>query len=148
MSMKKLLLLMAVFALALPMAGCAKKAVDTGTVGDDSLRRAFLNDHVYFDFDRYNIRGDQVPTLQAKAAYLNSTGSGSELQGYADERGTEAYNMALGDRRAKSARNYLVDLGVNGSRLYTTSYGEGNPADPGHNEAAWARNRRVEFTIR
>ncbi|MDR1314549.1 MAG: OmpA family protein [Deltaproteobacteria bacterium] len=146
--MKKLLLLMAVFALALPLAGCAKRAVDTGGVVDDALRRAFLNDHVYFDFDRYNIRSDQVPTLQAKAAYLNAVGASSELQGYADERGTEAYNLALGDRRAKSARNYLIDLGISGSRLYTTSYGESMPADPGHNEAAWARNRRVEFTLR
>ncbi|MDR3154848.1 MAG: OmpA family protein [Deltaproteobacteria bacterium] len=146
--MKKLLLLMAVFALALPLAGCAKRAVDTGVSADDALRLAFLNDHVYFDFDRYNIRADQVPTLQAKAAYLNATGGSSELQGYADERGTEAYNLALGDRRAKSARNYLVDLGINGSRLYTTSYGESNPRDPGHNEVAWALNRRVEFTLR
>jgi peptidoglycan-associated lipoprotein len=146
--MKKLLLLMAVAALALPLAGCAKRVVDTGTVADDALRRAFLNDHVYFDFDRYNIRSDQVPTLQAKAAYLNATGASSELQGYADERGTEAYNLALGDRRAKSARNYLIDLGISGSRLGTTSYGESMPADPGHNEAAWARNRRVEFTLR
>ncbi|MDR2612593.1 MAG: OmpA family protein [Deltaproteobacteria bacterium] len=146
--MKKLLLLTAAIALALPLAGCAKKAADTGTVVDDSLRLAFLNDHVYFDFDRYNIRPDQVPTLQAKAAYLNSNGSSAELQGYADERGTEAYNMALGDRRSKSARNYLIDLGISGTRLSTVSYGESNPADPGHNEAAWARNRRVEFVLR
>jgi peptidoglycan-associated lipoprotein len=148
MSMKKLLLLMAVIALAMPLAACSKRAVDTGTGDDDALRRAFLNDHVYFDFDRYNIRSDQVPTLQAKAAYLNSTGAGAELHGYADERGTEAYNLALGDRRAKSARNYLADLGISGGRLSTVSYGESSPADPGHNEAAWARNRRVEFVLR
>jgi peptidoglycan-associated lipoprotein len=148
MSMKKLLLLTAALALALPLSGCAKRTADVVTGVEDALRLAFLNDHVYFDFDRYSIRGDQVPTLQAKAAFLNATGASSELQGYADERGTEAYNLALGDRRAKSARNYLIDLGISGSRLYTTSYGESSPADPGHNEAAWARNRRVEFTLR
>jgi peptidoglycan-associated lipoprotein len=146
--MKKLLLMMAAVALALPLAGCAKTVVDTTEVVDDSLQRAFLNDHVYFDFDRYNIRSEEIPTLQMKAAYLNASGASSELQGYADERGTEAYNLALGDRRAKSCRNYLIDLGINGSHLYTTSYGESMPADPGHNEAAWARNRRVEFTLR
>jgi peptidoglycan-associated lipoprotein len=147
--MKRLLLLMAAFALAMPMAGCARRGVDTGTAtDDDALRRAFLNEPVYFDFDRYNIRPDQVPTLQAKAAFLNASGASSELQGFADERGTEAYNLALGDRRAKSARNYLVDLGISGSRLNTISYGESNPVDPGHSEAAWARNRRVEFTLR
>ncbi|MDR1081675.1 MAG: OmpA family protein [Deltaproteobacteria bacterium] len=146
--MKKFLLLMAVAALALPLASCSKQVVEAVTAVDDSLQRAFLNDHVYFDFDRYNIRADEIPTLQMKAAYLNATGASSELQGFADERGTEAYNLALGDRRAKSARNYLIDLGISGSRLYTTSYGESMPADPGHNEAAWARNRRVEFTLR
>ncbi|MDR1040991.1 MAG: OmpA family protein [Deltaproteobacteria bacterium] len=147
--MKKLLMLIGVFALCLPLASCGTRTVQPTVVDDDNaLRRGFLNDHVYFDFDRYNIRADQVSTLQAKAAYLNATGSASELQGYADERGTEAYNLALGDRRAKSARNYLIDLGISGSRLSTTSYGKSMPADPGHNEAAWARNRRVEFVLR
>ncbi|MDR2339239.1 MAG: OmpA family protein [Deltaproteobacteria bacterium] len=145
--MKKLLLIIAMMALILPLAACSKKVTDLGDVVDDAARRAFLNDFVYFDFDRYNIRGDQVPTMDAKAAYLKATGSSSQLTGYADERGTEAYNLALGDRRSKSAANYLVSQGVSSSRLSTDTGGESNPRDPGHNEAAWALNRRVEFTL-
>jgi peptidoglycan-associated lipoprotein len=145
--MKKLLLIIAMMALILPMAACSKKQADLGDVVDDAARRAFLNEFVYFDFDRYNLRGDQVPKIDAKAAYLRATGASSQLVGYADERGTEAYNLALGDRRAKSAANYLVAQGVSSSRLSTDSGGESNPRDPGHNESAWAQNRRVEFTL-
>lgn len=145
--MKKLLLLFAAMALVLPLAACAKKAIDTGEVVDDSARRAFLNDYVYFDFDKYNIRSDQIRVIDAKAAYLKSTGSSSRLTGYADERGTEAYNLALGDRRAKSAENYLISQGVAASRLSTDTGGEGNPRAVGHDEAAWQLNRRVEFSL-
>jgi peptidoglycan-associated lipoprotein len=144
--MKKLLLIIAMLSLILPLASCAKKQGDAGD-GDDAARRAFLNDFVYFDFDRYNIRSDQVPKIDAKAAYLKATGSSSQLIGYADERGTEAYNLALGDRRAKSAANYLVSQGVAGSKLSTDSGGENNPRASGHDEASWALNRRVEFTL-
>ena len=145
--MKKLLLIFAAMALVLPLAACAKKAADTGEVVDDSARRAFLNDPVYFDFDKYNIRQDQVIKIDAKAAYLKTTGSSSQLIGYADERGTEAYNLALGDRRTKSAANYLVSQGVAASKLTTDSGGESNPRASGHDEASWAQNRRVEFTL-
>jgi peptidoglycan-associated lipoprotein len=145
--MKKLLLIVAMMALILPLTACQKKTADTGEVVDDSARRAFLNDFVYFDFDKYNIRGDQIPKIDAKAAYLKLTGANSQLIGYADERGTAAYNLALGDRRSKSAANYLVSQGVASSKLSTDSGGESNPRDPGHNESAWALNRRVEFTL-
>jgi peptidoglycan-associated lipoprotein len=145
--MKKLLLIIAMMALVLPFAGCQKKTVDTGDAADDAARRAFLNDFVYFDFDKYNIRGDQVPKIDAKAAYLKATGASSQLVGYADERGTEAYNLALGDRRSKSAANYLVSQGVAASKLSTDSGGESNPRALGHDESAWALNRRVEFTL-
>ena len=145
--MKKLLLILAAMALVLPMAACSKRPVESGEVVNDAARRAFLNDFVYFDFDRYNIRQSEIPTIDAKAAYLKSTGSSSQLVGYCDERGTEAYNLALGDRRAKSAANYLVSQGVSGSRLSTDSGGESNPRALGHDEASWAENRRVEFTL-
>ncbi|MDR2405578.1 MAG: OmpA family protein [Deltaproteobacteria bacterium] len=145
--MKKLLLIIAMLALVLPLAACQKKVAEVGEVVDDSARRAFLNDYVYFDFDRYNIRSDQTPKMDAKASYLKMTGSSSQLVGYADERGTEAYNLALGDRRSKSAANYLVSQGVSAAKLSTDSGGESNPRDPGHDEAAWALNRRVEFTL-
>jgi peptidoglycan-associated lipoprotein len=69
------------------------------------------------------------------------------VEGYCDERGTNEYNMALGDRRAKSAMKYLNALGISANRMSTVSYGEEKPADPGHNEAAWAKNRRDEFKL-
>ena len=112
------------------------------------LTDAFLNQHVLFDFDRYNIRADQEPVLRFKADYMTEFGSVLvEIQGHCDERGTEAYNMALGDRRAKSAMNYMESLGIVGSRMTTVSYGEERPIDPGHDEAAWAKNRRAQFVI-
>ena len=70
------------------------------------------------------------------------------IEGHCDERGTVEYNLALGDRRAESAKAYLVNLGIPASRIETVSYGEERPVDPGHNEAAWARNRRAAFVIR
>jgi peptidoglycan-associated lipoprotein len=147
-TMKKLLLLVALaLSLGLVVVGCKPSVVQPDS-STDAAKEAFQNNHVYFDFDRYNIRPDQVPTISAKASYLQSnTSARVEIQGHCDERGTEAYNNALADRRAKSAFNYLVDQGVNGSRLYTVSYGEERPLDPGHNEAAWAKNRRAQFVL-
>ena len=69
------------------------------------------------------------------------------IEGHCDERGTEEYNIALGERRANSAKKYLINLGVNPSQLSTISFGEEKPADPGHNEEAWAKNRRDEFVV-
>jgi peptidoglycan-associated lipoprotein len=149
-SMKRVFFLAALaLCLGLVVVGCRSKQDTGGVVETDGERQAFLNNHVYFDFDRYNIRPDQVPVIASKAAYLTqiNTSARVELQGYCDERGTEAYNNALADRRAKSAYNYLVDQGVSGSRLVTVSYGEEFPADPGHNEAAWAKNRRVQSVL-
>ncbi|MDR2349751.1 MAG: OmpA family protein [Deltaproteobacteria bacterium] len=148
--MKKLLMLAAVLALALPLAGCPKPVTPatSGESAEEALRRAFVNEHVLFDFDRSNIRSDQVSVVQAKAAYLNQVNINAELQGYADERGTVAYNMALSDRRAKSVKNYLGTLGIAGSRLTTTAYGESNPVSSGTTEYDYQLNRRVEFVIR
>ena len=70
------------------------------------------------------------------------------IEGHCDERGTAEYNIALGERRARSAMDFLVDLGISASRLSTVSYGEERPLDPRHNEAAWAKNRRAHFVIR
>jgi peptidoglycan-associated lipoprotein len=69
------------------------------------------------------------------------------IEGNCDERGSDDYNMALGERRAKAAKDYLVNLGIASDRISTISYGEEKPADPGHDEEAWARNRRAEFVI-
>ena len=149
--MKKLTLLLLTGLLALPLAtGCGSKK-QTYAGGDTtytSLKSAFLGDHVYFDFDRYDIRADGAAIIQAKAAFLNQYPNvRAEIQGHCDERGTEVYNMALGDRRARAAYNYITSLGIAGNRLSTVSYGKERPLDPGHNEAAWARNRRAQFVI-
>ena len=103
---------------------------------------------VYFDFDKSDIRDDQVPVLKANAAWLKTHAQYKLLvEGHCDERDTIEYNLALGDRRAKSVRQYLIDLGIPAERMRTISYGEERPADPGHDEAAWAKNRRAEFTL-
>jgi peptidoglycan-associated lipoprotein len=102
---------------------------------------------VYFDYDRYDIRADAKPTLRtnADAILANSGGGIVTIEGHCDERGSEEYNLALGDRRASGIKRYLVDLGVPASRLRTVSFGEAKPAVVGHDESAWRYNRRSEF---
>ncbi len=145
--MKKLMLVVLAGLLVMPLAiGCAKKKVE-GDATYQQLRDAFLNEHVYFDFDRYDIRPDGAAVCQAKAAFMNQYDVRAEIQGHCDERGTEAYNMALGDRRAKSVYNYMRSLNVDGAKMSTVSYGFERPLDNGHNEAAWAKNRRAQFVL-
>ena len=148
--MKKLSMMLMAGLLLLPLAaGCGKKQTYTG--GDttySNLKSAFLGDHVYFDFDRYDIRADGAATIQGKAAFMQQYPNiRAEIQGHCDERGTEVYNMALGDRRARATYNYITSLGIAGGRLSTVSYGKERPLDTSHNEAAWARNRRAQFVI-
>ena len=103
---------------------------------------------IYFDFDRYNIRPQDMELLNSNAEWLRQNPDVMvRIEGHADERGDSEYNLALGEKRAMSVRNYLVDLGIDPQRLYTVSYGEERPADPGHNEEAWAKNRRAEFVV-
>jgi len=104
---------------------------------------------IYFDFDKYNIRNDQQTKLKNLADYLKKNPAVSILiEGHCDERGTDEYNLVLGEQRALSTRKFLIGLGIAPKRLYTISYGESMPADPGHNEEAWAKNRRCEFKIK
>lgn len=104
---------------------------------------------VYFDFDKYNIRTDQQNKLKILADYLKNNPEVLILiEGYCDERGTDEYNLVLGEQRALSTRNFLIALGISPKRLYTISFGEEKPSDPGHNEEAWAKNRRCEFKIK
>jgi peptidoglycan-associated lipoprotein len=104
---------------------------------------------IYFDFDRYNLRSDALSSMEKNARLLREDpGLRLLLEGHCDERGTTEYNLALGERRAKAAYDYLVRYGIDSSRLTTISYGEERPFDPGHDEAAWARNRRVHFVKR
>ena len=102
---------------------------------------------IYFDFDKSNIRSDQQGALTSVAACLKQyPGTRVILEGHTDERGSNAYNMALGDRRANSVKRSLEIQGIGG--LSTISYGEEKPVDPGHDEGAWAKNRRVDFTVK
>ena len=103
---------------------------------------------VYFDFDSSSLSQDARNVLSKDAELLSKNPSMKvRIEGNCDERGSDEYNMALGERRAKAAEEYLVNLGVAASRLSVISYGEEKPADPGHNEAAYAKNRRDEFVV-
>jgi peptidoglycan-associated lipoprotein len=114
----------------------------------EPAEEAMKFENIRFDFDKAFIREDAKPILQAVAAYLKKNpGAKILIEGHCDERGTSEYNVALGDRRAHAARKYLEGLGVQGSRLSTISYGEERPLDPGHDEAAWAKNRRAAFVL-
>jgi peptidoglycan-associated lipoprotein len=101
---------------------------------------------VYFDFDKYNIRPNDAKTLDADAAWLKANPNNLVLiEGHCDERGTNEYNLALGERRAKAAMNYLVAQGVQASRITIISYGKERPVCTEKNEACWAQNRRDNF---
>lgn len=108
----------------------------------------FQNEHIYFEFDKSRLLPESKEILRNKAKWLMAHPDVSVIiEGHCDERGTSEYNMALGDRRAQSAKSYLVDLGIGSRRLMTISYGEERPLDPSHNEMAWAKNRRDQFVI-
>jgi peptidoglycan-associated lipoprotein len=101
---------------------------------------------INFAFDSSAIDSDNRETVEAHAAYLSANPSVNvKLEGHCDERGTREYNLALGERRAQAVSRMLAVLGIDRSRLTETSYGEENPLDEGHNEAAWKKNRRVEI---
>ena len=108
----------------------------------------FQNQDINFDFDKYDLRPDARSLLDRKATFLNRNSSISVMiEGHCDERGTSEYNLALGERRANAAKQYLTTAGISAGRLRTTSYGKERPLDQGHNEVAWARNRRAHFVI-
>ncbi len=103
---------------------------------------------IYFDYDRYLIREDAKPVLEVDAAWLKKFRSVKVLiEGHCDERGTEEYNLALGEKRAKSTFDYLISLGISPERMKIISYGKSQPLDPGHNEVAWQKNRRAQLLI-
>lgn len=103
---------------------------------------------VYFAFDSYSIEEGALSLLNEAAKLLRSYPQVAlRLEGHCDERGTTEYNLALGEKRSVAVRDYLVNLGVERSRLATVSFGKEKPADLGHNESSWAKNRRVEFII-
>ena len=103
---------------------------------------------IYFDFDKSNIRPDQRERLEKNAEYLKQNKMAkARIEGNCDERGTNEYNVALGERRANSAKKYMMNLGIHGDRLHTISFGEEKPLLHGHDEYSWAQNRRDDFVI-
>jgi len=104
---------------------------------------------IFFDFDKYDIRPEDAKTLDANSGWMKSNPNHLILiEGHCDERGTNEYNLALGERRAKATMNYLVSQGVQASRITIISYGEERPVCMEHNEACWAKNRRSHFLVK
>ncbi|MCK4857124.1 MAG: peptidoglycan-associated lipoprotein Pal [candidate division Zixibacteria bacterium] len=165
--MKKLLALLLSLSLLAMFAGCGKKPVvepetrpleETTTPTDETTPTTppggeevevekdigFVT--VYFDFDKYNLRDDARRGLQTNVQLMKANPDLTVLiEGHCDERGTVEYNLALGEKRARSTRDYMVSLGINPDRISIISYGKERPVDLGHNEIAWAKNRRAEF---
>ncbi len=111
--------------------------------GSKAEFEATVGDRVFFDFDKYNLKADARAALEKQAAWLKKWPPVTiTIDGHCDERGTREYNLALGERRANSVRDYLVALGINPNRIKTISYGKERPVALGSNEAAWAQNRR------
>ena len=102
---------------------------------------------IYFDFDSQSIRGSEESKIEEIANFMKQSSSDIIIAGFTDERGTAEYNRGLGDRRAGAVRERLISRGVEANRVQTVSFGLEMPADPGHNEAAWAKNRRAEIGV-
>ncbi len=116
--------------------------------GMATAKDRFVNENVQFEFDSSELTGMAIALLKDKADYLNENpGMAVVIEGHCDERGTTEYNIALGERRAVTVKNYLLNLGISGSRLTTVSFGEERPLDPAENEAAYSKNRRAQFVI-
>jgi peptidoglycan-associated lipoprotein len=171
--MRKSMMVLVVLAFAcgtiLMMSSCAKKQVGTGeaapaaapgapapaaaapsTAGVDMAQdaRAFEAEGIYFDFDKAEIKAEAKAILEKKAAWLRANPSYKvKIEGNCDERGTNEYNLALGDRRAKAAQKYLNALGISMDRMSTISYGEEKPACTEKNEKCWSKNRRDDFKL-
>jgi peptidoglycan-associated lipoprotein len=149
-----------ILAVTLGAVGCKKKGpksvAGTGgaVTGDQgmSARAAAVREAqsqlqtVYFDYDSYTLRQDAQATLRTNAGVIAKYSDVRiQIQGHCDERGSEEYNLALGDRRARTIMDYLVNLGIAPNRLSTITFGEERPLDSGHGEISWSKNRRGEF---
>ncbi len=132
----------------LPVAPEPSLSVSPSGYGFDQWQTGPLGD-VFFDFDSTVLSGEAQNQLKQNAAWLqNHSLDGALVEGHCDSRGTSEYNLALGERRASTAKQYLVRLGVASSRLETVSFGEERPFDTGLGENAWSKNRRVHFVIK
>lgn len=122
---------------------------EAAMMAEEARRRAFESEHINFDFDKYVLLPKAMMILDEKAAYLREHPEVRVLiEGHCDERGSNEYNLALGDRRANSAKNYLIKSGVAESRITTISYGEEQPLCMDHAESCWWKNRRAQFQLR
>ena len=119
---------------------------ETGSSLADKLNAQGVLKRIHFDFDKSDLQPEAMRTLNDNAARIREYAQLKvKIEGHCDERGTVEYNLSLGDRRARAARDYLVSLGVPANRMSLLSYGKERPLEPGHNEDAWAMNRRAEF---
>ena len=158
--------LLSIIALALTLSGCSKKSggQGAGTTGDYVSGTPLPERHegtsffggnvnrnqfqpIYFDYDSQNVRSSETAKIQQIAEFMNGNSSEIIIAGFTDERGTAEYNRGLGERRAGSVRESLISTGVDASRIQTVSFGMEMPADPGHDESAWAKNRRAEIGV-
>jgi peptidoglycan-associated lipoprotein len=125
--------------------------------GADQQSDAYKREHgrcspefkpIYFDYDQSSVRGDQIPTMEFNGTYLRNNPSGRVLvEGNTDDRGTNEYNLALGERRATAAKKYLIQFGIEAGRIRTVSYGEERPLFTGGSEDDYAHNRRDDFIL-
>jgi peptidoglycan-associated lipoprotein len=116
-------------------------------IAGEVFESSLLKD-IHFDFDKYDIRPRDAEILKENAALLMKYPKAKiQVEGHCDERGTDEYNLALGERRANAAKKYLISLGIPTDQISSISYGEEKPLDTGHNEDAWAKNRRGHFII-
>ncbi len=167
---KRLLVFLLVMGLAVVVAGCGgKKAVEETPSDIDAppvveppveeekpvvqeepkeVPMPVLDD-VFFAFDKYSLTEESKRSLEQNAKELKRASEATiVIEGHCDERGTKAYNLSLGEKRANAAKEYLAALGVPGARVAIISYGKERPFDPGHNETSWAKNRRAHFVIK
>jgi len=131
-------------------AEAAEAAEAADAAGREALaaKSMFINEDIYFEFDSYVLTGLAQDILVGKAQWLRiNPSSAVAIEGHCDERGTNEYNLALGDKRAEIVKDYLVNVGIDASRLTTISYGEEHPVNSGHDEESWAKNRRAHFVV-
>ena len=120
---------------------------DIADVNQRAQDRGWVRD-AFFELDSFILTSASQDNLAISSAWLKGHSEFNVvLEGHCDERGTDQYNLALGDRRANAAKNYLVTLGIPEGRIRTVSYGEERPFDPGHNDSAWAKNRRAHIVL-
>ena len=124
-----------------------EKTHDSSAAKDDS--DIVLKENIFFEFDKATLTPEAIDMLTKNGQWLRTNSDVAiTIEGHCDERGTNAYNLALGERRAESVKTFLTDLGIDQARMATISYGEERPFDRGHGENAWSRNRRAHFLIK